>query len=269
MVIEMVNPYSLTELDIIETVKETADTVTLRIESFRDYSPGQYNMIYIFGLGEVPITISGRSNGIIEHTVRSAGDVTGQIVRLKPGDKIYIRGPYGNSWDLDRAEGKQLVLISGGLGLAAIKWIMEEAIAKKDKFKGILSLYGSKSYDSLLYRYRYEEWTSQIDFRITIDRPDERWNGDVGLITDLIKKSEIHKDAVVFMCGPDPMVKFSVIELSKKGVPLENIYVSMERHMKCSIGICGHCMFGPYFVCKDGPIFKYSSIKEFFERKEV
>ncbi|ACO04842.1 MAG TPA: Ni/Fe hydrogenase subunit gamma [Persephonella sp.] len=263
------NPYSLTEMEVIETVKETEDTVTLRILSYRNYSPGQYNMIYIFGLGEAPITIAGRSEGIIEHTVRSAGDVTGHIVKLKAGDKVYIRGPYGNSWDLDEAEGKQLVLISGGLGLAAIKWIMEEAIKQKDRFRGILSLYGSKSYDSLLYRYNYEKWSSQIDFKITIDHPDKRWKGDVGLITELIKKSDIDKDAVVFMCGPDPMVKFSVIELCKKGVSTENIFVSMERHMKCSVGTCGHCMFGPYFVCKDGPIFRYSQIKEFFERKEV
>jgi NAD(P)H-flavin reductase len=263
------NPYILTEVEIIETIKETEDTITLRVESHKDYTPGQYNMIYIFGIGEVPITISGRSEGVIEHTVRSAGDVTKHIVSMKAGDRMYIRGPYGNSWDLNQAEGRQLVLISGGLGLAAIRWIMEEAIKQKYRFKSILSLYGSKSFDSLLYRYNYDRWFSEIEFRITIDKPDKRWKGNVGLITKLIADSDIQENAVVFMCGPDPMVKFSVIELCKKGVSLDNIYVSMERHMKCSVGTCGHCMFGPFFVCKNGPIFRYSQIKEFFERKEV
>ena len=263
------NPYLLKKCRITKKIRETEDTYTFFIETDIQPAPGQYNMIYYFGVGESPITVAGKEGNIIQHTIRASGDVTSHIDSLQEGDFLYIRGPYGNRWEIEKAYGKQLVLISGGLGLAAIKWVMEEAIKQKEKFKEVLSLYGSKNYDSLLYTYDYDRWFSQIDFRITLDNPDPRWKGDVGLITELIKKSDIEKDAVVFMCGPDPMVKFSVIELQKKGVSLENIYPSMERHMKCSVGTCGHCMFGPFFVCKDGPIFSYSKIKEFFERKEV
>ncbi|WP_457625243.1 FAD/NAD(P)-binding protein [Persephonella sp.] len=263
------NPYMLKKCVIVEKIKETEDTYTFRIETDIQPVPGQYNMIYYFGIGESPITVAGKKDSIIEHTIRATGDVTSHIDSLRKGDFLYLRGSYGNYWDLEKAGGKQLVLISGGLGLAALKWIKEEAIRRKKDFKQVLSLYGSKNYDSLLYRYHYDRWFSEIDFRITLDKPDPRWKGNVGLITELIKKADIDKDAVVFMCGPDPMVKFSVIELEKKGVSLDNIFVSMERHMKCSVGTCGHCMFGPFFVCKDGPIFKYSEIKEFFERKEV
>ncbi len=263
------NPYTLKDFEIVDKIKETAGTYTFRIKTDIESIPGQYNMIYYFGIGEAPISVAGKEKSIIEHTIRAVGDVTSHIDSLEKGDFLYIRGPYGNHWDLEKAKGRQLVLISGGLGLAALKWIKEEAIKSKKYFKQIVSLYGSKNYDSLLYRYHYERWFSEIDFMITLDNPDPRWKGSVGLITELIKKTDIDKDAIVFICGPDPMVKFSVVELEKKGVSLSNIYVSMERHMKCSVGTCGHCMFGPFFVCKDGPIFKYSEIKEFFERKEV
>ena len=263
------NPYRLRNFRVVKKIRETADTYSFWIESDLKPLPGQYNMIYYFGVGEAPITVAGKNGNLIQHTVRASGDVTSHIDSLSEGDFIYLRGPYGNIWPVEEAYGKQLVIISGGLGLAATKWIMEEAIKNKKQFKGILSLYGSKNYDSLLYRYEYERWHSHINFRITLDKPDPRWKGDVGLITELIKKTEIDRDAVVFMCGPDPMVKFSVIELEKKGVGTDKIYVSMERHMKCSVGTCGHCMFGPFFVCKDGPVFRYSEIKEFFERKEV
>jgi len=264
------NPYKLKEAKILEKIQESPDTYTFRIEcEDENFKPGQYNMIYYFGIGEAPISIASYEDKILEHTIRAVGDVTNHIDSLKEGDFIYYRGSYGNFWDLNLAYGKQLVLLSGGLGFAALKWIMEEAIKKKNNFQNILSLYGSKNYDSLLYKNNYERWFSEIDFIITLDKPDSRWKGNVGLITELIKKSYIEKDAVIFICGPDPMVKFCVIELEKKGVSLQNIYVSMERHMKCSVGTCGHCMFGPYFVCKNGPIFKYSDIKPFFERKEV
>ncbi len=263
------NPYILEEKEIINIKNETYDTVTLTIEAEGDYKPGQYNMIYIYGVGEVPITISGKDNQLINHTVRKAGDVTKHIVKLKEGQSIYLRGPYGNEWSLEEGKGKHLILISGGLGLAAVKWVFEESLKIKNEFKRITLLYGSKSFDSLLYRYKYDEWSKEAEFKIILDRKDIRWNGPVGLITDLISETEISEDSVVFMCGPDPMVKFSVLKLIDKGVPLDRIFVSMERHMKCSVGTCGHCMFGPYFVCKDGPIFKYSTIKEFFERKEV
>ncbi len=263
------NPYSLRKGLIVEKIKETTDTYTFGIKTDTEAVPGQYNMVYYFGLGESPITIAGSKDGVIYHTIRASGDVTSHIDSLDKGEFLYLRGPYGNRWPVEEAYGRQIVLVSGGLGLAAIKWVMEEIISRKNLFKNILSLYGSKNYDSLLYRYMYDRWRSEIQFEITLDSPDPRWKGHTGLITELIKISPVESDAVVFICGPDPMVKFSVMQLEEKGIKPENIFVSMERHMKCSVGTCGHCMFGPFFVCKDGPVFRYSQIREFFERKEV
>ncbi|MFN3814502.1 MAG: Ni/Fe hydrogenase subunit gamma, partial [Aquificaceae bacterium] len=188
---------------------------------------------------------------------------------LREGDVIYYRGPYGNGWNIEEAYDKELVIVSGGLGIAATRWIFQEAIDGRYPIRKVLHLYGSKDYESLLYRELYHRWEEKAEFLVTIDRPDERWNRNVGLITDLIKRTSISKDVLVFICGPDPMVKACILELREKGVKYERIYASLERHMKCSVGTCGHCMIGPFFVCKDGPIFRYDSIREYFERKEV
>ncbi len=263
------NPYMLKEGEILQKIQEAADTYTFKVRCEDAFKPGQYNMLYYFGIGEAPISVAGYENGVLEHTIRAVGEVTNHIDSIKEKDKLYIRGPYGNFWDLDLAKGKDLVFVAGGLGLAALKWAIDEAIKRKSDFKSINVFYGAKDYNALLYKYKYKDWENAVYFNISLDKEDSRWDGFVGLISSLIKAKNLSKNSIVFMCGPDPMVKASVLELLEKGISLENIYISMERHMKCSLGTCGHCMFGPFFVCKDGPIFQYSKIKEFFERKEV
>mgnify|MGYP001773375606 CR=1 FL=1 len=265
----VINPYMLNEGRIKKVIKESGDVFTFHVEAHIKALPGQYNMLYAFGMGEAPITIAYSENDHIVHTIRSVGDVTKHIDTLKEGDILYYRGPYGNVWDLKSAYGKHLLIISGGLGLAATRWIYETALKEKHFFKSLLHLYGAKDYESLIYRYLYERWGIGKSFLITIDKPDERWKGHTGMITELLKDIEIEHDTVVFMCGPDPMVKACVLKLEERGLPAKEIYVSLERHMKCSVGTCGHCMMGPFFVCKDGPVFRYDKVREFFERKEV
>ncbi len=261
------NPYLLKAGSVEKVIKECEGVYTFHVRTQEPAYPGQYNMLYAFGVGEAPITIASMGEGYMVHTVRAVGDVTRQIDQLKEGDYLYWRGPYGNRWEIERAYNKTLLIISGGLGLAATRWVFEEALNKP--IKRLVHLYGSKDYDSLLYRYLYENWSSKAEFHITLDRPDPRWKGKVGLITELLKELELDEDTIVFTCGPDPMVKACVRILHEKGIPPSNIYASLERHMKCSVGTCGHCMIGPYFVCKDGPVFRYDLIREYFERKEV
>ncbi|MCS7277382.1 MAG: FAD/NAD(P)-binding protein [Aquificaceae bacterium] len=261
------NPYALKEGKVTKVIKECEGVYTFHIATEEDCTYGQYNMLYAFGAGEAPITIASKGEGHIVHTVRAVGDVTRHIDQLKEGDFLYWRGPYGNTWNLQEAYGKTLLILSGGLGLAATRWVFEEAT--KSPVRRLIHLYGSKDYDSLLYTYLYEEWSSKAEFHITLDKPHPKWKGKVGLITELIKEIDLKEDTIVFACGPDPMIKACVRLLEERGIPLKNIYTSLERHMKCSVGTCGHCMIGPYFVCKDGPVFRYDLIREYFERKEV
>lgn len=261
------NPYNLRKGKVLKVIKECESVYTFHVSTQEEAFPGQYNMLYAFGMGEAPITIASKERDYIVHTVRAVGDVTRHIDQLKEGDILHWRGPYGNQWSLQEAYNRTLLILSGGLGLAATRWVFEEAMNKP--IKRLIHLYGSKDYDSLLYRYLYEDWSSKAEFYITLDKPDPRWKGKVGLITELLKETYLDKDTVVFACGPDPMVKACVKVLQEKGIPLSNIYASLERHMKCSVGTCGHCMIGPYFVCKDGPVFRYNLIREYFERKEV
>ncbi len=261
------NPYRLKASRIIRVIKECEGVYSFHIATEEEAQFGQYNMLYAFGRGEAPITIASKGEGYLVHTVRAVGDVTRYIDSLREGDLLYWRGPYGNRWSLEEAYGKTLLILSGGLGLAATRWVFEEAM--KRPIKRLIHLYGSKDYDSLLYKYLYEEWSSKADLRAIIGTSHPQWKGKTGIITDLLRKLDIERDSLVFICGPDPMVKACVSLLKEKGIEENRIYASLERHMKCSVGTCGHCMIGPYFVCKDGPIFRYDLIKEYFERKEV
>lgn len=262
------NPYRLEKAKVLDVYKENHNTVSIWIESSLNPLPGQYVMFYAFGRGEAPITVASYRDGISFHTIRIIGDVTGFFRDVKKGDTVYLRGPYGNRWGYEEAYGRDVLIVSGGLGLAATRWLIEEVIKRKVNFKSILSLYGSKSYEDLLYRDVYDRWSREIDFEITISNPHPDWKGKTGLITHLVEQID-SKDLKVFMCGPDPMVKAVVDILLKKGVTKSDIVVSLERHMKCSVGTCGHCMFGPYFVCKDGPVFRYSDIEYFYTKRAV
>ena len=257
---------------------ETPDTLTFTFElddgrGPGDFKPGQFNMLYIYGVGEVPISIaSSSSEKSVAHTIRSVGAVTTLISRLRVGDSVGLRGPFGTSWPTEAARGKELLLIAGGLGLAPLRPVVLEALSTAAKFKGVKVLYGARTPKDLLYKYEYDGWRNRqgVELLVSVDRAEEGWSGNVGVVTTLFKQVDVlAEDAAAFVCGPEVMMKFTVQELLRRRVPQDNIVVSLERHMSCGVGTCGHCQMGPVFICRDGPVFPYPRVKRFFAKEGV
>jgi NAD(P)H-flavin reductase len=259
--------------------KETHDTFTLELEprsgekSF-SFAPGQFNMLYTFGVGEVPISISGDPvNGKrLVHTTRSVGTVTRAMSKLKAGDVVGVRGPYGSSWPVEEAVGNDVVIIAGGIGLAPLRPVIYHLLANRDHYGKFILLYGTRTPDDILFRKELEKWRSRFDSYVdlTVDRATGEWHGNVGVVTQLINRASFDPlDCTAVICGPEVMMRFTILELEKRGVTDDRVYVSMERNMKCAIGLCGHCQIGPTFVCKDGPVYRYDNIRDIFKRREM
>lgn len=259
--------------------KETSDTFTLELESTNGvqefpFAPGQFNMLYIMGVGEVPISISGDPSKPkkLTHTTRAVGVVTGAMRQLKRGASIGVRGPFGSSWPVAQALGKDVVIVAGGLGLAPVRPALYHILANRDKYRKVVLLYGSRTPNDILYRREIEQWRARldVDVHVIVDRAIYPWRGDVGVVTKLIPRSPFDaSNTVAMVCGPEVMMRFTVLELQRRGIATDNIFISMERNMKCAIGFCGHCQWGPNFICKDGPVFPYSEVRPFFEKREL
>ena len=250
---------------------ETSDTATLEMEAEDRgglrFEPGQFTMLYAFGVGEVPISISGDPHNpdILRHTVRSVGAVTDAIVSLEVGDPIGVRGPYGRGWPMAEAEGMDLLVVAGGIGLAPLLPVLLDVLARRDRFGAVSLIYGSRSPADLLYRPQLRHWAGRDDLQveITVDRPAEGWAGDVGVVTNLLRRIALDPSrTVALVCGPEIMMKIVANELGSRGVAPEKTHMSIERNMKCAVGFCGHCQFGPDFVCRDGPAVPYSRVVE-------
>ncbi|RLJ70452.1 NAD(P)H-flavin reductase [Hydrogenivirga caldilitoris] len=242
----------------------------LEVEDFPDFKPGQFNMLYVYAQGEVPISISSLRSDLIEHTVRLVGEVTEDLFLLKEGDVIGIRGPYGTHFPIEKCRGKDVVLVAGGLGLADIKPVVEFILENRRDFGEVYLLVGAKNPSGLLYREEYKSWDKRLKLLLTVDKPEGNWQGNVGVVTELFRFVELKPEKTVgMMCGPEVMMLFTVKKFLDLGVSEENIYLSMERHMKCAVGTCGHCQFGYTFLCKEGPVFSYSRIKPIFGVKEL
>jgi NAD(P)H-flavin reductase len=263
---------------VLRKRREFADTVTLDLESADGealrFAAGQFNMLYAFGVGEVPISIAGDpcDGGRLVHTVRTVGAVTRAIAQLKKGGVLGVRGPYGSVWPVDAAEGRDLIVVAGGIGLAPLRPVMLQALAQRKRFGRVVLLYGTRSSEDLLYRRELERWSAHLDVEVhvTVDRAGESWMGDVGVVTRLVPKLSIDAErAVAMVCGPEVMMRFAAFELEKRGLSAERIFVSIERNMKCGVGLCGHCQWGPTFVCKDGPIFPYSRVQRLLKIWEL
>jgi NAD(P)H-flavin reductase len=271
---------AIPEIFRIELVKrETHDTFTLRlapVDKDREifFKPGQFNMLYHHGFGEVPISISGDpvdSTAYI-HTIRAVGNVTKALKKLTAGDTVGIRGPFGKPWPVENARGDDLVIIGGGIGLAPLRPTIYQALADRKSYGKILLLYGTRTPRDILYKKELERWRSRFDLTVdlTVDSGRSDWAGNVGVVTTLIPAAKFDSyHTTVFICGPEIMMRYVIIELQRKNVPDEKIYISMERNMKCGIGLCGHCQMGPIFVCKDGPVFNYTEIKKLLGRREM
>lgn len=270
----LVQPFS-----VVRRVRETADTFSLELKPPRGssgiaFQPGQFNMLYVFGVGEVPISISGDSedSGKLIHTTRAVGTVTAAMSKLKTGDSLGIRGPFGVGWPVQEAVGHDVVVVAGGIGLAPLRPVIYHLLQHRADFGRVILLYGSRTPEEILYTKELERWRSRFDFEayLTVDRATGKWQGNVGVVTELIHRSPFDPShSLAMICGPEIMMRFTILELAKRGLSEEHIYVSMERNMKCGIGLCGHCQYGPTFICKDGPVYRFDKIKSLFTKREL
>ena len=257
----------------LATIME-AETMNITVKYLRlsmddgpfDFIPGQFVEVSIAGIGEAPITISSsptQSDGF-ELVVRRIGNVTNAIHNLKRGDKIGIRGPLGRgTYPVEEARGRNLVFVCGGIGLVPQRSFINYVLDNRDQFGEVAILQGTKSYDLRLFTSEVAAWTKRGDIQVleTIDGPDKNWKGNVGVVTTLIPKVKMDlTSAMLLVCGPPVMYKFALMELAKHHVPHENIYLNLERKMKCGVGKCGHCQVNNVYVCMDGPVFKYSDL---------
>ena len=258
--------------------RETSDTFTLDIEltapgaSFTN-APGQFNMLYAFGIGEVPISISGdpTNEQVIVHTIRDVGAVTHAICAMKPGAPIGLRGPFGRGWPIEESAGNDILIIAGGVGLAPLRSTVYALIRERAKYGNVAIIYGARTPSDLLFVRELEHWRARFDLdaAVTVDRADRDWHGHVGVVTKLIPKANVDPaHTTAFICGPEVMMRFTIRELQNLGLADDRIFVSMERNMRCGVGLCGHCQFGPTLICRDGPVYSYDQIRPFFGMRE-
>lgn len=259
--------------------RETSDAFTLDLAPADEgqgleFAPGQFNMLYVFGAGEVPISMSGDPvhSPLLQHTVRAVGTVTRRMRQLRRGDVVGVRGPFGRPWPLEEAADQDLVIVAGGIGLAPLRSALYHALAHRKKYRKIVLLYGSRTPEDLLYRNELQRWrgNSDLEVHLTVDSAASGWGGNVGVVTRFIARTPFDpSNAVALVCGPEVMMRFTVLELQQRGVAAEHIYLSMERNMKCAVGFCGHCQYGPSFICRDGPVFRFDRIAPLFGKPEI
>lgn len=264
---------------ILKVRRETGDVFTVetqpeRGESDFTFTPGQFNMVYVFGVGEVALSISGdpARTKTLTHTIRGVGWVTQALQRMKKGDMIGVRGPFGTPWPLQEAAGNDVLVIAGGVGLAPLRPAIYRLLAERERYGKVSILYGARSPDDMLYEKELEKWRGRFDLEVevSVDSAKRGWMGNVGVVTQLIPKAMSDPDNTLAMiCGPEIMMRFTIKELQNQGMDDTGIYLTMERNMKCAIGFCGHCQFGPQFICKDGPVFRYDRIRKIFGKREI
>ena len=237
------------------------------------FEPGQFNMFYIPGYGEAAISMSTdaeTADGSVVHTIRHVGNVTKAAARLKEGDVVGLRGPFGTAWPLKDIEGMDVLISCGGLGLPPLRGALYTIMRNREKYGKVTLLYGARTPKDLMYPSEYETWKkANIDVQVTVDRGDESWNGRVGVVPMWFYNLRVDsRNTAVLTCGPEIMMRFVIYEALARRIPGERIYISLERNMKCGQGSCGHCQIGPYFICKDGAVFQYSALEKFFNVEE-
>lgn len=257
---------------------ETADTLSFDLEPVGEaacrFAPGQFNMIYLFGRGEVPISISGNAAAPerLVHTVRRVGRVTDGFAGLAPGDVVGLRGPFGTGWPMRACTGRDVLVIAGGLGLAPVRPAIYHLLQNRPRFRRVTVLYGARSPGDLLYPRELLSWSTRPDVAVavTVDRAGPDWQGRVGVITPLVEEAAIDPaNAVALVCGPGVMMGFVTEALARRGVPASAVHLTLERNMKCAIAHCGHCQLGPHFVCKDGPVLSYDRVRGLLAVREL
>src|SRR5262245_9492864 len=252
-----------------DVTKETPDTYTLTLDPpdgvRARFRPGQFSMLWAFGVGEVPISISGDpgDDGRLVHTVRRVGEATQAMVNIQPGETIGLRGPFGTGWPVEDAREKDVLVVAGGIGLAPLRSVIYTVLTRRQEYDRLIILYGARSPRDRIYRKELAEWSRQPATQVlsTVDYAGLSWRGHVGVVTTLFRRVVFRPERTVAMlCGPEIMMRLVAGELEVRGMVHQNVYLSMERNMKCAVGFCGHCQWGPHFICKDGPVFPYSKI---------
>lgn len=243
------------------------------VQKHYSFKPGQFNMLYVPGYGEAAISMSSdmeSAGGLLQHTIRHIGNVTRATSHLKTGDVVGVRGPFGSSWPLETIEGMDLVIACGGIGLPPLRGALYHIIRNREKYGKVTLLYGARTPKDLLYPGEYDGWRSaNIDMQITVDRGDEEWSGRVGVVPMWFYQFRVDpRKTVVLTCGPEIMMRFVIYEALARRISTDQIFVSLERNMKCGQGACGHCQQGPYFICKDGPVFPFSKLESIFNVEE-
>jgi NAD(P)H-flavin reductase len=266
-------PLAPSPFRVAHRVRETADTWTLTLEPVADAviepAPGQFTMLYAFGIGEVPISVSGETIGPLVHTVRAVGAVTKAICAARA---LGVRGPYGNVWPIADAAGADVVLVAGGIGLAPLRPALYHVLANREAYGSATLLYGGRTPGDLLYRRELERWRGRLDLDVdvTVDAAGADWRGKVGVVTQLVTRAAFDPaSAVAFVCGPEIMMRFAARSLLDRGLAPQRIWVSMERDMRCGVGLCGHCQLGPTLVCRDGPVYRWDEIEPLMAVREL
>ena len=258
--------------------RETDDTWTLRLEpadgtATERFAPGQFAMLYAFGAGEAPISISSiGGDGAVVHTVRAVGAVTEAICAAQPGDVLGLRGPFGTAWPVAEAQGRDVVLVAGGIGLAPLRPVIHALLADRDRYGTVCILYGGRTPAELLYVSELEDWRRRcdIDVDVTVDVAGADWHGRVGVVTRLIEPAVFDaQTAVAMVCGPEVMMRFTALALQDRGMSDDRIWLSLERSMTCATGHCGHCQLGPLFICKDGPVLRRDVVEPLMRVAEL
>ena len=274
-----VNPMIPEPFCLRGVTKETPDTFTLTLNpqngnGISSFKPGQFSMLWVFGVGELPISISGDpgKQDQLVYTVRSVGKATHALVSQKAGSAVGVRGPFGTGWPVEVARGRDLIIVAGGIGLAPLRPVIYHVLSHRQEYDRLVLLYGARSPRDLLYRKELAAWARQRDAQVlvTVDYGGLSWRNHVGVVTTLFKFARLRPaHSLAMLCGPEIMMRFVVRDLEAHGLNRDQIYLSMERNMKCAVGFCGHCQYGPHFICKDGPVFRYDQLAPHMDKYEL
>lgn len=256
--------------------RQTHDVVTLDTDA-RDeptFAPGQFDMVYAPGIGESAISLSSdpADPDVRSHTIRAVGWVTRALCRLRPGDPIGVRGPFGHGWPLDTAVGRDLLLVAGGIGLAPLRPAVTAALRQREKYRRVVLVVGARRPADLVFADDLAAWADDpaIDLAVTVDTADPSWHGDVGVVTRLLPPPRVDPtDAVVLTCGPEVMMRFVARSMLDHGLPPDRLHVTLERSMRCGVGTCGHCQLGPHLLCRDGPVMPWPDVAHLFDVAEL
>jgi len=256
--------------------RETADTWTLELQPVDgpplEPRPGQFTMLYAFGVGEVPISVSRTRGARLVHTVRAVGAVTEAICAARPGSALGVRGAFGNAWPVAEAAGADVVVVAGGIGLAPLRPVVDHVLEHREAYGAAVLLYGSRTPRDLLYRAELERLAARPDLHVamTVDAAEGDWRGKVGVVPKLVADAPFDPaSAVAFVCGPEVMMRYAAEALLARGVPPERVHASMERNMTCGVGYCGHCQLGPTLVCRDGPVYRWDVLEPLLAVREL